>query len=503
MSGGVNMDIAKKVEELKALEMKMYAYNYASSTIYVDSATVAPKDTSEGRGRALAVLSEESYKLIAGDYTRELINDLKSVYDELDDQTKREVHLLSESIDKLSRVPMDEYIAHSVLVNEAQDVWRNAKENNDFESFRPYLEKLVDTARRFAGYYDPTKAPYDALLHEYEKGASMEMLDKFFGRVKDALVPLIEKVCAAKQPDDSFLFKHYPKADQQKFTDYLMDVMGLDRGHCAVGETEHPFTSELNKWDVRITTHYYEDNLASSMYSVIHEGGHALYELGGADELQYTVCSGGTSLGIHESQSRFYENIIGRSEAFINAIFPKLCELFPEQLEGVTAHDFYLAVNRGQPSLIRTEADELTYCMHVIIRYELEKKLISGELAVKDLPAEWNRMYKEYLGVDVPDDTRGVLQDSHWSGGALGYFPSYALGSAYGAQMVKEMEKEIDIDECVSRGDLSPVTAWLGEKVHRHGSMLDPADIMKQFGGFDPECFIEYITKKYTALYEL
>ena len=283
-----------------------------------------------------------------------------------------------------------------------------------------------------------------------------------------------------------------------------MEVLDLDRNHCGIGETEHPFTLEFNNKDVRITTNYTENCVTDSMYSVIHEGGHAKYELGIRDDLQYTCLAGGVSMGVHESQSRFYENLIGRSRPFIEAIFPKMQEFFPEQLGDITAEQMYRAVNKVQPSLIRTEADELTYCLHVMIRYEIEKQLIGGTLEVKDIPAVWNRMYKEYLGVQVPNDREGCLQDSHWSGGSFGYFPSYALGSAYGAQMLKNMEKELDIWGPVSRGDLSGVSRWLGEKVHQYGSLLDPADIVKNAcGQFDPSVYTDYLTAKYTELYHL
>ena len=284
-----------------------------------------------------------------------------------------------------------------------------------------------------------------------------------------------------------------------------MDVLGLDRRYCGIAETEHPFTTNFNNKDVRITTHYHEDNVASSMYSVIHEGGHALYELGCDDCYNYTFLAGGVSTAIHESQSRFFENIIGRSEAFINSIYPKLQELFPEQLKDVSAETFYRAVNKVQPSLIRTEADELTYCLHIMVRYELEKQLISGELNVCNVPAQWNKLYKEYLGVDVPDDTRGCLQDTHWAGGMIGYFPSYALGSAYGPQMLSVMEKQRGaIAGEVARGDLSGVRSWLKENIHRYAGFYRPAELFKRAcGEFSAQYYTNYLVEKYTKLYGL
>lgn len=498
------MELNEALRQLEQLQKKMYAYRTASSALFLDGDTVAPKDTAEGRGVALGILAGEQHKLYAAAETGELLAFLGEHKDELEQSQRRQVEELKRSYDQLTRIPAQEYMEYAMLTNEASDVWHRAKEQSDFELFRPVLEKLVAFNRKFAGYYDSTKLPYDALLNEYERGVDMEYLDGFFAALRQRIVPLIHAIGEKEQPDDSFLHRSYPIEDQRRFSDYLMEVMGLDRAHCGIGETEHPFTLEFSNKDVRITTHYLENDVASSMYSVIHEGGHAKYELGIRDELQYTCLAGGVSMGVHESQSRFYENLIGRSLPFIQAIFPRMQEFFPAQLGDVTAKQFYRAVNKAQPSLIRTEADELTYCLHVMVRYEIEKQLISGTLEVKDVPETWNRLYKEYLGVDVPDDKRGCLQDSHWSGGDFGYFPSYALGSAYGAQMLENMEKDIDVWGPVSRGDLSGVSAWLGEKVHQYGGLLEPADVVKNAcGQFDPTVYAGYLEKKYAALYGL
>ena len=498
------MDLTIALEKLDELQKKMYAYGAANSALYLDSVTVAPKDTSEGRGVAMGILAGEEHKLFASPETGELLDCLESNRDKLDARQARQTELLRRSYTQLSRIPADEYMEYAMLTNEASDVWHRAKEQNDFELFRPVLEKLVAFNRKFAGYYDSTKAPYDALLNEYERGMTMEKLDAFFAALREKIVPVIRAVGEKPQIDDGFLHKHYPVEIQRKFSDYLMEVMGLDRAHCGIGETEHPFTLNFNSQDVRITTHYVEDSLAESMYSVVHEGGHALYERGVDPQNDYTVLAGGVSMGIHESQSRFYENLIGRSRPFVHAIFPKVKEFFPQQLKDVDAEMFYRAVNKAQPSLIRTEADELTYSLHIMVRYEIEKQLIGGTLAVGDIPAEWNRLYKEYLGIDVPDDRRGCLQDSHWSGGSFGYFPSYALGSAYGAQMLRNMEKDVDVWGSVGKGDLSPVTAWLREKVHQYGSLLEPAQIVENACGvFDPTVYTDYLTEKYSELYGL
>lgn len=498
------MEIKEAILQLDILQQKMFAYKTASSALYLDGVTVAPKETSKGRGVALGILAGELHKLFASKETGELLTYLEQNMDKLNSRRARQTVLLRRNYDQLSKIPTDEYMEYASLTNEASDVWHKAKEEDNFELFRPVLEKLVAFNIKFAGYYDSSKKPYDALLNEYERGVDTEYLDSFFASVKEKLIPIVKAISQKKQIDDDFLHKHYPIEVQRKFSDYLMEVMGLDRNHCTIGETEHPFTLEFSSQDVRITTNYKEDSLADSMYSVIHEGGHALYELGVDPSFDYTCIANGVSMGIHESQSRFYENIIGRSHAFIAAIYPRVNGFFPEQLKDVTADMFYKAVNKAMPSLIRTEADELTYCFHVMIRYEIEKQLIGGTLEVKDIPEVWNALYKEYLGVDVPNDKQGCLQDSHWSGGNFGYFPSYALGSAYGVQMLRCMEKEFDVWANVEKGDLSLVTEWLRNKIHMHGKMYEPSELFENAcGKFDPSLYTDYLADKYSKLYEL
>ena len=498
------MELTEAVQQLELLQKKLYAYTCADSSLYLDAVTVAPKNTSEGRGVALSILAGERQKLMTCPETKALLEELGGHLDELDLVHRREVEELRRSCDQLTRIPADEYMAYSELTNRASDVWHKAKEQNDFASFCPVLQELVDYNRKFAGYYDATKKPYDALLNEYERGVDMEMLDNFFATLRQTIVPLLQKIEQKPQIDDSFLHNYYPVDKQKAFADYIMEVMGLDRGHCGLGETEHPFTLEFNNKDVRITTNYDTHNVASSMFSVLHEGGHAMYELGIRDDLQYTCLAGGVSMGVHESQSRFFENLIGRSCPFVEAIYPKVQEFFPEQLGGISAEQFYRAINKAEPSLIRTESDELTYCLHIMVRYEIEKQLIGGTLEAKDVPAEWAKLYKEYLGIDVPTDREGCLQDSHWSGGSFGYFPSYALGNAYGAQMLYNMEQTVDVAGDSAKGDLSHIAGWLREKVHQYGGLMVPADVVKNAcGEFDPHYYTDYLTRKYTELYQL
>ena len=493
------------VTALKKLERTLSAYNHAMGVLYLDATTAAPSESAEGRGRTMEILTQVTYDLTTAPENDELIAYLEAHREELDPQTLREAEVLKKELTHLHRIPAEEYVAYSVLLNDSEAVWHKAKAEDDFAAFAPYLEKIVEFNRKFAGYYSPEMEPYDALLNEYEEGLNMETLDAFFGELRSAIVPLIGQIGQAPQIDDSFLHAFYPVEIQRKFSDYLMEVMGLPRSRCAIAETEHPYTTNFNNHDVRITTNYQEHSLASSMYSVIHEGGHALYELGADDCYNYTLLSGGVSMGIHESQSRFYENIIGRSRPFIHAIFPKVKEFFPEQLKGVDAETFYRAINKAEPSLIRTEADELTYSLHIMIRYEIEKQLIAGTLPVREVPAQWKKLYREYLGVEVPNDREGCLQDSHWAGGSIGYFPSYALGSAYGPQYLMEMEKDLgDVYAQVEKGDLSQITAWLRSHIHRYASLRKPGELFESVcGKFDARFYTDYLTKKYKELYQL
>ncbi len=498
------LTVKEALAQLDAIQKKLTAIEHATALIYYDGVTTAPKDTAANRGETLAIMSEEEYKLSTSTETVELLEFLDSKKEELDEKQKRIVYIMLKDIREMQKIPMDEYVAFEKLLVEADDIWHRAKEASDYEMFRPTLEKLFEMTRKFSEYIEPGKDPYDTCLNRYEKGLNKQTLDSFFGKLRDNIVPLIKKISTVPQVDDSIRFGNFSDDKQEELAYYLMKTIGLDLGHVGLSTTEHPFTISLGShFDVRITTKYIPDDFVCSMYSVIHEGGHALYDTGSADELAYTVLDGGTSMSIHESQSRFYENIIGRSRAFCNFVFPKLCELFPEQFKGRTAEELYIAVNKAEPSLIRTEADELTYSLHVMIRYELEKRVMAGELEVKDLPKEWNRLYKEYLGVDVPDDKHGVLQDSHWSGGMIGYFPSYALGSAYGAQFLAKMKETVDVDSCIEKGDFESVNAWNRENIWKHGCLYSPAEILKRVlvADFNADYYINYLTEKVKDIY--
>ena len=499
------MSYEKEFEIIRKAVKESIAFHHAMGLLIYDAETVAPEDSTEGRGRTLEFLGGLEYEMMTDPALKEAIETLGAHKEEFDEKDRREVELTSKMMASVTKIPKDKYLEWIVLEDEASYVWKKAKEEKNFDMFAPYLERIIEMSREKAAYLSPEMETYDALLDLYEEGLTMEFCDKFFDELKEGLVPLIKEVAAAEPVDDSFLYRAFPVNIQREFSNRICDMMGLDMKKVSLGEVEHPFTENFNRCDVRLTTHYHENNFTSSMYSVLHEGGHSMYELNCDPDYDYTIFSGGVSMGIHESQSRFYENIVGRSEAFTARLLGAVKETFPGTFDDVTPEMFFKAVNKADPGLIRIHADELTYCMHIIVRYEIEKKLISGELAVKDAPGVWNDLYEKYLGIRPENDSEGILQDSHWSGGLVGYFPTYALGSAYGAQMLAKMlESDPDIWNKVASGDLSPVTGWLKEHIHRHGCFYTPKALFENAcGEFSPQYFIDYLRKKYTKVYGL
>ncbi len=499
------MTIENAVQKLNEIDNASYALGHAQSVLSVDGDTVAPKNSWKGRGKALAYLGELVYRQLVNPETGEVLDTILQNRDQVDEVTFRRAEVMKEDYDDLHVLPMEEYVAYQELTNEAGAVWHDAKEKSDWCMFAPLLEKLLASRRRYAALKNPDRPAYDVLLDLFEKGVSMQSLDPFFRSLREELSPLIHEIAGHQKPIPDFLKNTWPVQQQRLFSARIMELEGLDPLCCVLGETEHPFTDGCNKWDVRITTHYHEDNPFSSLYSVIHEGGHALYELNVRDDLQFTCLAGGSTMGLHESQSRFYENIIGRSRAFCTPLLKILREVFPDQAGSLSEEELYSAVNLSAPSLIRTEADELTYSLHIMIRYELEKAMIAGDLKVQDIPGEWNRLYREVLGVNVPNDREGCLQDSHWSFGGFGYFPSYALGSAYGVQMLREMEKTVDVWPAVASGNLAPVTAWLADRIHQYGRLRTPQALREGSMGapLDASVYTGYLINKFRGLYGL
>ncbi|MGN1235092.1 MAG: carboxypeptidase M32, partial [Christensenellaceae bacterium] len=336
-------------------------------------------------------------------------------------------------------------------------------------------------------------------------GCSIAQLDAFFDAIKARVVPLLRRIVAKGKPvRTDFLTRRCDLSKQEAFSRTLLEAEGLRKSKLVLMTTEHPFTTNFGPDDVRVTTHYYEDCVVSNIFSTLHEGGHALFMQNEPSEFYKAHVSDSMSNAMHETISRFYENLIGRSEAFVRYVYPKFCKTFAPVFDDVSEREFYEAINAVKPSLIRTEADELTYSLHILIRYELEKAFVNGEITVDDVPAEWNKKYFEYLGVSVPSDAKGCLQDVHWTS-SYGYFPSYALGNAYGVQILRTMKKEFDVYAAVERGELHKITDWLKERAFSCASLLTPDEWIRKISGepLNVDYFLDYLEEKYTKLYEL
>ncbi|MDR2506013.1 MAG: carboxypeptidase M32 [Oscillospiraceae bacterium] len=488
--------LLNKVAEILAIGQVHSVFGWDSTT---DGG--APVSSFGYRGNAMAFLSGESYKRIVADDTREAFETLEGDAT----LTAEEAALArgaARSYKLNSAIPKDELEKFIALTTEADNVWRTAKEKSDYASVEPYYAKIFDFSRRVADWRGYENHPYNALLDEYEIGLSVAALDKFFDALRLSIVPLLRKITDSgiqpKKIDGSF-----PIENQRLLTRELVKTVGFDTSRGRIGETVHPYCMLVNPNDVRIAVAYHEDDLLSGVYSTIHECGHAIYDQNVRADL-YKYGMHDMSMGLHESQSRFLENIIGRSRAFA----PVLLELLRSQFDSFkkwSADDLYSAVNIAKPSLVRIEADELTYSLHVMVRYEIEKKLVQGEVSTKDLPELWNAMYEEYLGVRPPTHALGALQDSHWAGGAVGYFPTYALGTAYSAQLLHAMEKTVDWQSGVAAGDLSCVIGWLKQNVHQDGSLYMPEEVLQRATGesFNPTYYTSYLSEKFTKLYRV
>lgn len=494
----------KAIQILDANQAALRALSHASSILFIDGETAAPVGSAPFRAKTFGELSRMQYELTTDPESVSALDYLYEIRDTLEPIMSRHISELYRELDMTRKIPKDEAVAFNILISEASAVWHEAKEKNDFAMYEPYLEKIFASVIKRAEYYDKDSDPYNVTMDLFERGLTTDKCDAFFGELRQRISPLIKKVSAAEQPDDSAILPLFSVAEQDKISKFCMNLMKINPKYCTLGETEHPFTASVNKYDVRITTHYHADNFLSSLYSVIHEGGHALYDLNIGDDLVDTCLATGVSMAIHESQSRFYENYIGRSREFSDILLSYLNNEFPGRMCGVSEYDFYRMINKSEPSLIRTEADELTYSIHVMIRYELERALFDGKITVHELPKEWNRLYGEYLGVEVPDDRSGILQDSHWSNANIGYFPSYSIGSAYGAQYLEKMKEEFDPYAVISSGDLTKINDWLCDKIWKHGCMFDPTELFTSVcGEFKPSVYADYLEQKFTRLYNL
>jgi carboxypeptidase Taq len=389
----------------------------------------------------------------------------------------------------------------------SQAAWVEARRNNDFASFAPHLRAMIDFARKKAacwGFEGPRS--YDGLLDIYEPGLTAGETEALFTPLWEGLTGLLQRIRRAAPPESAFLDREYPVEDQVRFNWELMEGLGFDTRRGRLDTSAHPFTTSLGFNDIRITTRYAPNQVLSGIFSTIHESGHAFYEMGFAPELREICLAEGASMAIHESQSRLWENVIGRSRPFWEFWFPRLKARFPGQLSGIGPEAFYRAVNQVRPSLIRVEADEVTYALHIILRFELEKQLFAGSLQVEDLPGAWGRLMGEFLGEEPPTDADGVLQDVHWSMGSFGYFPSYALGNLYGLQFWEKLRRDIPETEALIReGKFEAIHQWRGDNIYRHGCRRDPAALLRAVTGetLSVAPFLRYVEDKYTELYGL
>lgn len=497
--------MSQNFEKLVPYLEKHMALQTALALIDWDDATLAPKEAGEYTAKAIGILSEEDFICLTNPQVKEILEKLEK--DTSMNETEQAIYRkVQKNFKKTEAIPKEEKRAYAELQAKSQRAWQRAKQENDFSIFAPYLKEIIDYCKKFAGYgAKEGQKCYDMLLDDYEETFPMEVLDVFFDKLKAEIIPLLKKIQKQPQIDDSFLFQKYDIEKQKEFNRFLAEYVGFNFDRGVIAESEHPFTTGWHNHDVRITTHYYEDNLASAIFSTIHESGHAVYEQGIDDKYTQTVLGEGASCGIHESQSRFMENVIGRSKAFWTPIYEKLTESFPEQLKAVSLDHFIEAINRVKADEIRTEADELTYCLHIMVRYELEKMMMEGEVDVDELPKLWNEKYQEYLGITPENDRAGILQDIHWSMGSIGYFPSYALGNAFAAQLYHQMKKELDVDTALCQGNLQAVRDFLHTHVHQYGAFKTAREILKEATGeeFNPDYFIEYLKDKYTALYHI
>lgn len=476
-----------------------------------DQETYLPERAIEERSEQLALIGGMAHDKAVRPEVGELLATLEAetgldAKAGLDATEKAYLRVARREFDRETKLPsslVTELARHTSL---SQVAWVQARKDNDFAGFAPYLQKMIDLNLEMASVLDASSPPYDVLLDLYEYGSTEASIAAVFSTMRDDLVSLLGKIRERPQVEDSFLHRKVTAPSQAKMSDYFMGAIGFDKGRGRLDTTAHPFTTTLGRDDIRITTRFEENYFPSSIFSTIHEGGHALYEMGidPHPDFRGTKLAEAVSMAVHESQSRMWENIVGRSSHFWKKHYPELTRMAEGALDGVSREEFVKAINRVEPSLIRTEADEVTYGLHVIARFELESALISGRLAVADLPEAWNRKIKDLLGLVVPNDTQGCLQDVHWSVGYFGYFPSYALGNLYAAQFWSTMKAQMpDLELRLEAGESGQIREWLGRNIHAHGSMYLPGELVERVTGspLDASHFTGYLREKYSVIY--
>lgn len=494
----------KTYKDFIAHNQKIADINHATAVLHWDKETYLPKGSAKFRTQQVATLSAVTHNLSTQDNYGYLLHSLK----EQDLSLKQKTNVLRRLKEYQKAILFDEDFIKlkSYLISNTFHAWLQAREDGNWADYYPVLKKLIDLKIEEAQKLGFEEHPYDALLDYYEPNATVKQLDVIFDDVEKQLLPILKKIREAKQVDDSFLRQHFPFQDQWDFGIDILNAMGYDMECGRQDVSAHPFTISFAPTDVRVTTRVNEDNFAYMLWSTIHEGGHALYEQG-LPEKEYGIPSGEPiSLSIHESQSRLWENNVGRSFEFWQYYYPKLVDKFPEQFDGVELEEFYNGINKVNPNLIRTESDELHYHFHILVRYQLEKGILSGDIPVKEMRDFWNASYKRYFNLEPSNDKEGILQDIHWAHGSVGYFPTYSLGSFYAAQFYRQAQDELKDKLTISKnGNMRSLLLWLREKIHQHGHQYEANELCLRITGKELQLddFIDYIKNKYSKIYQI
>jgi carboxypeptidase Taq len=502
------MTADEKLTRLKNAVNEISDLDSAMSLLGWDQQTYMPKGGAEDRGYALSTLARITHLKRTAPEFGTLLEDLQAERSELDPDSDdaRLIKVSMHEFTKRARVPTRWVVENARVTTTAQTIWEKAKEESNFSVFQPHLEKIMELRREYASFFAPCEHIYDPLLDDFEPGLKTVAVKEIFSALRPEQVNLIKEIAQQPVIDDSFLNLSYPEQGQWDFGVEVITRFGYDWNHGRQDKAVHPFTQGFGIGDVRITTRFDPERGASALFSTMHEAGHALYDLGLDRALARTPLASGASMALHESQSRLWENLVGRSLPFWKYFYPRLQSRFPTQLGNVDLLTFYRGINKVEPSYIRVEADEATYNLHCMLRLELEIALIEGTLEVRHLPEAWNTKMKEYLGVTPPNDRLGVLQDVHWSSGLVGYFPTYALGNLVSAQLWEVIQKEIpDLLEQFEQGQFSSLLAWLRQNIHRHGAKFEPQELIEKVTGshINPAPYLHYLKSKYSDIYDL
>ncbi len=496
----------EKYAQLKSILAEVYDLRAAAALLEWDQQTYMPPAGAEERGNQLATLNKIAHIKFTADEVGRLLDELQPWAEQLDPDSveARLIKVTRREYEKKTKVPPDMVAEYAQITTLAHQAWQEARAESNFAKFQPHLEKVVDWRRRYAALFAPFEHVYDPLLDDFEPGMKTAEVRAIFEALRPQQVALIRAIVERPQVDDSFLHQPFDEQKQWEFGVEVATKFGYDWRRGRQDKSAHPFTTSFGLDDVRITTRFMPNYFSSAFFSTSHESGHALYEMGIDPALARTPLAEGASLAMHESQSRLWENLVGRSRTFWEHFYPRLQEYFPAQLGNVSLEAFYKGINKVQPSLIRVEADEATYNLHIMLRLELEIALMEGSLEVKDLPEAWNTRMQEYLGLTPPNDAMGVLQDVHWSNGYIGYFATYALGNLISVQLWQRIQADIpELDEHIRRGDFAPLLSWLREKVHRHGRKFEAQELVQRITGskINPEPYVRYLRTKYGEIY--